>query len=159
MRIGIGYDVHPLREGRPLVLGGVKVPFGRGLWGHSDADVVVHAIIDALLGAASLGDIGIHFPDTDPQYENISSILLLQRVGQMLKKKGFKVENIDATILAEEPRLAPYIGEMRRNISDALNIAKEGVSVKAKTSAGLGFLGKGEGIAAHAVALIEKAGI
>ncbi len=158
MRIGIGYDVHPLRTGRPLVLGGVKVPFGRGLWGHSDADVVVHAIIDALLGAAALGDIGTHFPPSDPQYEGISSIILLQRVGQMLGAHGFGVENIDATIVAQEPKLAPYIDEMRRNIGDALGIDKKRVSVKAKTSAGLGFLGKGEGIAAHAVALIRRRG-
>jgi len=138
------------------VLGGVKVPFGRGLRGHSDADVVVHAIIDALLGAASLGDIGTHFPDTDRQYENISSIILLQRVGEMLANHGFTVGNIDATILAERPRLAPYIDEMRRNIGDALGIAQEQISVKAKTSAALGFIGREEGIAAHAVALIEK---
>lgn len=156
MRIGIGYDVHPLAEGRPLVLGGVKVPFGRGLWGHSDADVVVHAIIDALLGAAALGDIGTHFPDTDPQYENISSILLLERVNAMLQEHGFKVENIDATILAEEPKLAPFVDEMRRNIGDALGIDREQVSVKATTSATLGFAGRGDGMAAHAVALIEK---
>lgn len=138
------------------MLGGVKVPFGRGLRGHSDADVVVHAIIDALLGAASLGDIGTHFPDTDRQYENISSIILLQRVGEMLANHGFTVGNIDATILAERPRLAPYIDEMRRNIGDALGIAQEQISVKAKTSAALGFIGREEGIAAHAVALIEK---
>ena len=158
MRIGIGYDVHPLKEGRPLVLGGVKVPFGRGLWGHSDADVLTHAIIDALLGAASLGDIGTHFPDTDPQYEGTSSILLLKRVGGMLGNHGFEVENIDATILAEEPKLAPYIDEMRRNIGDALGIDREQVSVKATTSAGLGFAGRGEGIAAHAVVLIDRSG-
>ncbi|MBE0415793.1 MAG: 2-C-methyl-D-erythritol 2,4-cyclodiphosphate synthase [Dehalococcoidia bacterium] len=156
MRIGIGYDVHPLVEGRPLVLGGVKVPFGRGLWGHSDADVLVHAIIDALLGAAALRDIGTHFPDTDPQYKGISSILLLKRVNAMLQELGFKVENIDATVLAEEPKLAPFIDEMRCNIGDALGIMIEQVSVKAKTSASLGFLGRGEGIAAHAVALIER---
>ena len=135
------------------------MPFKRGLWGRSDADVVVHAIIDALLGAAALGDIGTHFPPSEPQYEGISSILLLQRVGDILGHHGFKVENIDATIVAEEPKLAPYIDEMRRNIGDALGIDKERVSVKAKTSAGLGFLGRGEGIAAHAVALIEKAGV
>jgi 2-C-methyl-D-erythritol 2,4-cyclodiphosphate synthase len=155
MRVGIGYDVHPLVEGRPLVLGGVKVPFGRGLWGHSDADVLVHAIIDALLGAASLGDIGTHFSPSDPQYEGISSILLLQRVNVMLLKHSFKVENIDATIIAEEPKLAPFIDEMRRNIGNALSIPREQISVKATTSAGLGFLGKGEGIAAHAVASVE----
>jgi len=156
MRVGIGYDVHTLREGRPLLLGGVKIPFDRGLWGHSDADVVVHAIIDALLGAASLGDIGTHFPDTNPQYENISSILLLERVNAMLQGHGFKVENVDATIICEEPKLAPFVDEMRRNIGDALGIDIEQVSMKATTSAGLGFAGRGEGIAAHAVALISK---
>jgi len=157
MRAGIGYDVHPLVEGRPLVLGGVRVPFASGLSGHSDADVLVHAIIDALLGAASLRDIGTHFPDTDPQYEDISSIILLQRVGDMLCDRGFGVENIDATIVAEQPRLAGYIDGMCRNVSEALAIARDRVSVKASTSSGLGFLGRGEGIAAHAVALIEKA--
>ena len=155
MRAGIGYDVHPLVKGRPLVLGGVRVPFARGLSGHSDADVLVHAIIDALLGAASLRDIGTHFPDTDPQYEGISSIILLQRVGDMLCDRGFRVENIDATIVAEQPRLAGYIDEMCRNVSEALTITRDQVSVKASTSSGLGFLGRGEGIAAHAVALIE----
>jgi len=156
MRIGIGYDVHPLVEGRLLVLGGVRVPFERGLLGHSDADVLVHAIIDALLGAASLGDIGTHFPDTDPQYEGISSVLLLKRVGDMLYDQGFKVENIDGTIIAEQPKLAGYIDEMRRNIGDALGIGREQVSVKATTSAGLGFLGEGAGIASHAIVLVEK---
>jgi len=156
MRVGIGYDVHPLVEGRPLVLGGVRVPFARGLFGHSDADVLVHAIIDALLGAAALKDIGTHFPDSDPQYKGISSIVLLKRVGDMLHEHGFGVENIDATIIAEQPRLADYIDEMRHNVSQALGIAKDQVSVKASTSACLGFLGRSEGIAAHAVALIER---
>ncbi len=156
MRIGIGYDIHPLVKGRLLVLGGVKVPFERGLLGHSDADVLVHAVIDALLGAAALKDIGTHFPDSDPQYEGISSIVLLKRVRDMIHSQCFIVENIDATIIAEEPKLAAYIDEMRRNIGDALDIAKEQVSVKATTSAALGFLGRGEGIAAHAVALIER---
>ena len=157
MRIGIGYDVHPLVEGRPLVLGGVRVPFPRGLCGHSDADVLVHAIIDALLGAAALRDIGTHFPDTDPQYEGISSIVLLQRVGDMICDRGFKVGNIDATIIAEKPKLADYIDEMCRNVGEALGIARERVAVKASTSATLGFLGREEGIAAHAVALLERA--
>lgn len=156
MRVGIGYDVHPLVEGRPLVLGGVKVPFGRGLSGHSDADVLAHAIIDALLGAAALRDIGTHFPDTDPQYKDISSIELLRRVGVMLHNHDFKIENIDATILAQQPRLAPFIDEMCRNIGEALAITKGQVSVKASTSASLGFAGRGEGIAAHAVALVEE---
>jgi len=156
MRVGIGYDVHPLVAGRPLVLGGVTVAFERGLRGHSDADVLVHAIMDALLGAATLKDIGTHFPDTDPQYKDISSITLLKRVGDMLGNGGFKIENIDATILCEQPRLVDYIDEMCRNISAALGIAKEQVSVKATTSAGLGFLGEGRGIATHAVALVER---
>ena len=157
MRIGISYDVHPLVEGRPLVLGGVRVPFSRGLSGHSDADVLVHAIIDALLGAAALRDIGTHFPDTDPQYEGISSIILLQRIGGMLSELGLRVENIDATVVAERPRLASHIDEMRHNVSEALGIVRDRVSVKASTSSGLGFLGRGEGIAAHAVALLGKA--
>ena len=156
MRIGIGYDVHPLAPERPLVLGGVKVPFERGLWGHSDADVLVHAIIDALLGAAALRDIGTHFPDSDPQYKDISSIILLKRVGDMLHKGGFGIDNIDATILCEQPRLADYIDEMCRNIGDALGIGRGQVSVKASTSAGLGAVGRGEGMAAYAVALIER---
>ncbi len=156
MRVGIGYDVHPLVAGRPLVLGGVTVAFERGLRGHSDADVLVHAIMDALLGAATLKDIGTHFPDTDPQYKDISSITLLKRVGDMLGNGGFRIENIDATILCEQPRLVDYIDEMCRNISAALGIAKEQVSVKATTSAGLGFLGEGRGIATHAVALVKR---
>lgn len=158
MRVGIGYDVHPLVEGRPLVLGGVTVPFPRGPHGHSDADVLAHAAIDAILGAAALRDIGTHFPDSDPQYESISSIVLLQRVGDMIRERGFGVENIDATIIAEQPRLADYIDHMRNNVSQALGIASEQVSVKAKTSSGLGFLGRGEGIAAQAVALVKEQG-
>jgi len=156
MRVGIGYDVHPLVSGRPLVLGGVTVAFERGLRGHSDADVLVHAIMDALLGAAALKDIGTHFPDTDPQYKDISSITLLKRVGNMLGNGGFKIKNIDATIICEQPRLVDYIDEMCRNISAALGITKEQVSVKATTSAGLGFLGEGRGIATHAVALVKR---
>ncbi|MDY6907435.1 MAG: 2-C-methyl-D-erythritol 2,4-cyclodiphosphate synthase [Chloroflexota bacterium] len=155
MRVGIGYDVHPLVAGRPLVLGGVEVPFERGLSGHSDADVVVHAIIDALLGAAALGDIGTHFPSSDPQYEGMSSIALLGRVGDILRGAGIEVVNIDATIVAERPRLVPYVDEMRYAICEALDIANEQVSVKATTTDGLGFAGHGEGIAAHAVALVE----
>jgi 2-C-methyl-D-erythritol 2,4-cyclodiphosphate synthase len=156
MRVGIGYDVHPLVEGRPLVLGGVLVPFGRGLHGHSDADVLTHAIIEALLGAAALKDIGTHFPDSDPQYKDISSITLLQRVGNLLLEGGLSIENIDATIVGEQPRLEEYIDEMRRNISEALGLIEEQVSVKATTSAGLGFLGEGMGIATHAIALVDK---
>ena len=157
-RVGIGYDVHPLVRGRPLVLGGAVVPYGSGLDGHSDADVLTHAIIDALLGAAALKDIGTHFPDSDPQYEGISSIALLQSVGDMLRKGKYDIVNIDATVVCEQPRLADYIGEMRRNIGAALDIERERVSVKASTSAGLGFVGEGRGIAAHAVALIERTG-
>jgi len=156
MRVGIGYDVHPLIEGRPLIIGGVLVPFGRGLHGHSDADVLTHAIIEALLGAAALKDIGTHFPDSDPQYKDISSITLLKRVGNMLLQRGLHIENIDATVVCEQPRLAEYINEMCRNISEALGLNKEQISVKATTSAGLGFLGKGMGIATHAVTLVDK---
>ncbi|MDY6918423.1 MAG: 2-C-methyl-D-erythritol 2,4-cyclodiphosphate synthase [Chloroflexota bacterium] len=156
MRIGIGYDVHPLVQGRPLVLGGVHVPYGLGLKGHSDADVLVHAVIDALLGAACLGDIGTHFPDSDSQYEGISSVLLLERVRDMLQSQGFRVRNVDATVIAEQPKLAAFTEEMRANIGDALGIGKEQVSVKATTSSGLGFTGRGEGIAAQAVTLIER---
>jgi 2-C-methyl-D-erythritol 2,4-cyclodiphosphate synthase len=156
MRVGIGYDVHPLIEGRPLVLGGVLVPFGRGLHGHSDADVLTHAIIEALLGAAALKDIGTHFPDSDPQYKDISSITLLKRVGNMLLEGGLHIENIDATVVCEQPRLEGYINEMCRNISEALGLNEEQISVKATTSAGLGFLGEGMGIATHAVALVDK---
>lgn len=156
MRIGIGYDVHPLVEGRPLVLGGVAIQHDRGLLGHSDADVLVHAIMDALLGAAALKDIGTHFPDSDPQLEGISSILLLTRVNDMIRSRGFITANIDATVIAEEPKLAAYIDDMCQTIAGALQVAVEQVSVKASTSAGLGFLGKGEGIAACAVALIER---
>lgn len=156
MRVGTGYDVHPLVQGRPLVLGGVRIPYGRGLQGHSDADALIHAIIDALLGAAALGDIGSHFPDSDPGYRGIASTLLLERVRDMIYGHGFAVVNVDATIVAEEPTLAPYIGEMCRRIAEALGIGEGRVSVKAKTSAKMGFLGQGEGIAAEAVALIER---
>lgn len=156
MRVGTGYDVHPLVKGRPLTLGGVSIPFDRGLLGHSDADVLAHAVIDALLGAAALGDIGTHFPESDPQYDGISSVLLLKRVGDMVRSRGFSIVNVDATVIAEEPKLAPYVDEMRASIGEALGLSSEQVSVKAKTSAKLGFLGRGEGIAAQAVALIER---
>jgi len=156
MRIGIGYDVHQLVEGRKLILGGVTIPFEKGLLGHSDADVLVHAINDALLGACALGDIGKHFPDTDPAYKDISSIKLLKRVKDLLSVHGYKVVNIDSVICAERPKLAPYIDEMRKNIAETLSIAVDRVSVKATTTEGLGFEGKGEGISAQAVCLIEK---
>ncbi len=155
MRVGTGYDVHPLTPGRRLVLGGVEIPFGKGLSGWSDADVLTHAVIDALLGAAALGDIGRHFPPGDPEYQDISSLILLERVRQKLAENGWRIENIDATVVAEQPKLIEYIDEMRQKLSQTLGIAFDRVSVKAKTSAGLGFVGRGEGIAAHAVALLE----
>ena len=156
LRIGHGYDVHRLTEGRPLILGGVAVPFDRGLLGHSDADVLVHAVMDALLGAAALGDIGRLFPDTDPAYAGADSIVLLRRVTEVLAEQGFALVNVDATVLAQRPRLAPYIPEMRRALALAMGMDVSRVSVKATTEEGLGFTGRGEGMAAHAVALIEK---
>ena len=157
MRIGIGYDVHPLTPGRRLVLGGVEIPFGEGLSGWSDADVLTHAIIDALLGAASLGDIGSHFPPGEPEYKDISSLVLLKRTMAMLKENSWHVVNIDATIVAEQPKLREFIDRMRGQLSQTLGIAVSEVSVKASTSAQLGFAGRGEGIAAWAVALLEGA--
>lgn len=154
MRIGHGYDVHRLVEGRALILGGVEVPHCMGLLGHSDADVLTHAVMDALLGAAGLWDIGHAFPDTDPAYQGISSLLLLEQVMQMLKAKGFTVGNIDATILAQKPKLAPYIPQMRKNLAQIMGIEESNVNVKATTEESLGFTGKEEGMAAHAVALI-----
>lgn len=155
MRVGMGYDVHRLVEGREFILGGVKIPYEKGLLGHSDADVVVHAIMDALLGAAALGDIGRHFPDTDPQYKGISSILLLQRVGAVLEEQMYWIGNIDATILAQKPKLASYMEQMEKNIADALQIDRDRVNIKATTEEGLGFTGSGEGISAYAVVLLE----
>ena len=156
LRIGHGYDVHRLVEGRPLILGGLAVPYEKGLDGHSDADVLLHAIMDALLGAAALGDIGQHFPDNDPAYAGVSSLVLLKSVGGLLRHTGYAVVNIDATVLAQKPKLAPYIEEMRRRIAETLGISHDCVSVKATTEEGLGFTGEGKGIAVHAVALIEK---
>ena len=158
MRIGMGYDVHKLTEGRPLILGGVTVPWEKGLLGHSDADVLVHAIMDALLGAAALGDIGLHFPDTDPRYKGISSIILLEKVGELLREKGYEPGNIDATIIAQKPKLRPYIDEMRKHVVAALDMSVEDVSVKATTEEGLGFTGTQEGISSHAVCLIRQNG-
>ena len=155
MRIGIGYDAHRLTRGRPLVLGGVEIPFEQGLEGWSDADVVVHAIIDALLGATALGDIGSHFPANDPAYEGISSIVLLNRTRNLLGEHGWRISNIDATIVAERPPLHPYIDQMRQNISQALSISKSQVGIKATTTEGLGFTGREEGIATYAVALLD----
>ncbi|MGN0293698.1 MAG: 2-C-methyl-D-erythritol 2,4-cyclodiphosphate synthase [Lachnospiraceae bacterium] len=154
MRIGMGYDVHRLTEGRDLILGGVLIPFEKGLLGHSDADVVVHAIMDALLGAAALGDIGQHFPDTDPQYKGISSILLLKHVGTLLEEHGFTIGNIDATIIAQRPKLAPYRPAMVKNVAEALGISENQVCIKATTEEGLGFTGRQEGIAAQAITLL-----
>lgn len=154
MRIGHGYDVHKLVEGRDLIIGGVKIPYEKGLLGHSDADVLVHAIMDSLLGAAALGDIGLHFPDNDPAYEGADSIELLKKVGDLLEEKMYYVENIDATILAQAPKMRPYIDEMRANIAKALRIDIDLVNVKATTEEGLGFTGAKEGIAAHSVCLL-----
>ena len=155
MRIGHGYDVHRLSENRKLVLGGVEIPFDKGLLGHSDADVLLHAICDSLLGAAALGDIGMHFPDTSDEFKGISSLKLLSFVADLLDKSGYKVINIDSTVIAQEPKLSPYINKMRENIAKALNIELNSVSVKATTEEHLGFTGQGLGIAVHSVALLQ----
>ena len=154
MRIGTGYDVHKLVEGRALILGGVTIPYERGLDGHSDADVIVHAIMDALLGAAALGDIGQHFPDTDPRYKGADSVKLLHEVGLILAAHGYSIENIDSTIIAQRPKLMSYLPEMRANVAKALNLSVDQVSIKATTEERLGFTGRGEGISAQAVALL-----
>ncbi len=156
MRVGIGYDVHRLVEGRDLILGGVKIPYEKGLLGHSDADVIVHAIMDALLGAAALGDIGQHFPDTDPEYAGISSIRLLEKVGALLDENNYVIENIDSIIIAQQPKMMPHLPQMRKNIANALQIDEDRVSVKATTEEGLGFTGRGEGIAAQATCALEN---
>ena len=158
MRIGQGFDVHALVTGRPLIIGGVTIPHEKGLAGHSDADVLLHAICDALLGAAALGDIGRHFPDTDAAYKDADSRVLLRRVGQFLKAAGFSVANIDSTIVAQAPKMAPHIPAMVANIAADLGIARDLVNVKAKTTEKLGFTGRGEGIAAEAIALVEWSG-
>jgi 2-C-methyl-D-erythritol 2,4-cyclodiphosphate synthase len=155
MRIGTGYDIHRLVEGRELVLGGVTIPFEKGLLGHSDADVLVHAVCDALLGAAGLGDIGLHFPDTDPGLKDISSIKILSKTVEMINAKGFRVINLDSTIMAEAPKMSPYKAEMQKNIARVIEIEPECVNVKATTFETLGMIGRGEGIAAFCVALIE----
>jgi len=155
MRIGQGYDVHALVAGRKLVIGGVEIPHDKGLAGHSDADVLLHAICDALLGAASLGDIGIHFPDTDPKYEGSNSRTLLREIGRKISAQGYRIVNIDATIIAQAPRMAPHVARMIGNIAADLGLKPAAVSVKATTTEHLGFAGRGEGIAAQAVALIE----
>lgn len=156
MRIGHGYDVHRLTENRRLVIGGVQIPYEKGLLGHSDADVLTHAIMDALLGAACLGDIGKLFPDQDNRYLNIDSLVLLKKVQELLESKGFRLGNLDATIIAQKPKMSPYIDEMRHKIAACLHTDAQNVSIKATTEEKLGFTGSGEGIAAHAVCLIEK---
>lgn len=156
LRIGHGYDVHRLAEGRKLIIGGAEIPYDRGLDGHSDADVLLHAVCDALLGAAAMGDIGTHFPDTDERYRGISSMLLLAETVNKIKAQGFEPVNIDSTVIAQAPRLAPYIEQMRRNIASAAGLDISCVNVKATTEEHLGFTGRGEGIAAHAVALCDK---
>lgn len=157
MRVGTGYDVHKLAGGRKLVLGGVEIPFEKGLSGHSDADVVVHAIMDALLGAAALRDIGYHFPDSDPAYKGVSSLKLLEKVGEMLEEKLYLVENIDATIVAQRPRLRPYLDQMAENVASVLHLESDQVNIKATTEEGLGFTGAMEGIAASAVCALSRA--
>ena len=156
MRIGHGYDVHRLVEGRKLILGGVDIPWEKGLLGHSDADVLLHALMDAMLGAAALGDIGQHFPDSDERYAGADSMKLLAEVARLLKEAGYRLVNADCTILAQRPKLAPHIPQMRQNIASALSLETDAVSVKATTEEGLGFTGDGSGIAAHAVVLIER---
>ena len=155
MRVGIGYDVHPLTSGRKLTLGGIEIPFDKGLSGHSDADALTHAIIDALLGAAGLNDIGSHFPSKDESYRDISSLVLLGKANELIMKKGFKIGNIDATVVAQQPKLAPFIDDIRVRLSQAMGIEKERLMVKATTTEGLGFAGRGEGIAAYALVLLE----
>ena len=157
MRVGMGYDVHRLTEGRELILGGVKIPYEKGLLGHSDADVLLHAVMDALLGAAALGDIGKHFPDTDPAYKGISSLKLLEHVGDLLEKEGYTVGNIDATIIAQKPKMAPHIPAMRANVARVLGIEENQINIKATTEEGLGFTGNGEGISSQAVCLLIPA--
>lgn len=156
MRIGMGYDVHKLVEGRDLIIGGVKIPYEKGLLGHSDADVLLHAIMDAILGAAALGDIGKHFPDTDPKYKGADSIILLKEVADLIDKEHYVIENIDATIIAQAPKMRPFIDEMRINIAQALRISLSQVNVKATTEEGLGFTGSGEGISSQAICLLTS---
>ena len=157
MRVGMGYDVHRLTEDRKLILGGVEIPWEKGLLGHSDADVLIHAVMDALLGAAALGDIGKHFPDSDPAYKGISSVLLLEHVVDLLKKHGYRIGNVDATVIAQKPKLASYIPQMKENMAKAMQISSSQLNIKATTEEGLGFTGKEEGIAAQAICLIFPA--
>ncbi|NLW21784.1 MAG: 2-C-methyl-D-erythritol 2,4-cyclodiphosphate synthase [Tissierellia bacterium] len=154
MRVGIGYDVHRLIEGRKLIIGGVEIPYERGLLGHSDADVLVHALMDSILGALGLGDIGKHFPDTDKEYKDISSLILLERVYNLMQEAGYRIGNIDTIIVAQEPKLAPYIEEMKKNIGNILNTPLSNINIKATTTEKLGFEGKKEGIGAHSICLL-----
>ena len=154
-RIGMGYDVHPFAENRPLILGGITIPYHQGLAGHSDADCLIHAICDALLGAISAGDLGRHFPDSDPRYKDVDSLLLLKKVVAMIEQKGFRITNLDATIVAQAPKLAPYRPQMEEKIAQTVGVEHERVNVKATTTEGLGSIGRGEGIAAYAVVLVE----
>ncbi|AGK95295.1 2-C-methyl-D-erythritol 2,4-cyclodiphosphate synthase [Clostridium pasteurianum] len=156
MRIGLGYDVHKLVSDRKLILGGIEINYIKGLLGHSDADVLLHAIMDSILGAAALGDIGTHFPDNADKYKGISSLTLLNEVGKLIQSSGYKVGNIDATIIAQKPKMSPYIPEMRKNIADTLNISLAKVNVKATTEEGLGFTGSGEGISSQSICLLEE---
>lgn len=156
MRVGMGYDVHRLVENRDLIIGGVTIPYEKGLLGHSDADVLLHAVMDALLGAAAMGDIGKHFPDSDPAYKGISSMVLLEKVGRLLMEKGFLIENIDATIIVQAPKMRPYIDSMRENIAKALEMDIEHINVKATTEEGLGFTGTGEGISSQAICMLTS---
>lgn len=156
MRIGQGYDVHRLTEGRKLILGGVEIPYEKGLLGHSDADVLIHAVMDALLGAAALGDIGQHFPDTDPAYKGISSVKLLTHVMELLRQHHFAVGNVDAVIIAQKPKMAPHIPQMRKNLAQAMGVEEDRINIKATTEEGLGFTGRGEGIASQAICLLEE---
>jgi 2-C-methyl-D-erythritol 2,4-cyclodiphosphate synthase len=156
MRIGFGYDVHPYVDGRKLILGGVKIPYAQGLLGHSDADVLMHAIIDSIIGALSQGDIGRHFPDTDQSYKDISSLILLGKIRELLSRDGYAINNIDSSVIMEEPRLSPYIEEIRLTLAKTLEIAVDQISVKAKTEEGLGFTGQKKGVKAYAVCLLHK---
>ena len=156
MKVGIGYDVHRLVTGRRLVLGGVEIPFEKGLFGHSDADVLAHSICDAILGAIGKGDIGLHFPDSDPKYKDISSLILLRRVSEIMTEANFQVNNLDSVIIAEKPHLLPYIEEMEKNVSRVLKISREGINIKATTNEGLGWIGRGEGIAAYTIVSLSE---
>ena len=156
MRVGLGYDAHRLVTGRPLILGGVEIPYHLGLSGHSDADVLTHAVGDALLGAVGAGDLGTHFPDRDPQYKDISSLVLLKRIMEIVRERGFRPVNVDATIVAQQPRLAPYVSEMKTKLADTLGLTPADVNIKATTTEQMGFAGRGEGIAAYAVVLVIK---